>query len=178
MTLDNEPAGRAPGRSQAGPHPLGGSTGVPAGRGAFIREKVIRFSDCDPAGIVFYPQYFVMFNGLLEDWITDGLGIGFTRLLMERRVGLPTVRLEADFTGISRMGDRIELALEVERLGNRSIALALACTSADDGAPRMAVRQVIVTTSLETHRAIEIPADLRAAIEAHRRTAWPAPIET
>jgi acetolactate synthase-1/2/3 large subunit len=27
-------AGRAPGRSQAGPHPLGGSAGVPAGRGA------------------------------------------------------------------------------------------------------------------------------------------------
>ncbi len=27
-------AGRAPGRSQAGPYPLGGSAGVPAGRGA------------------------------------------------------------------------------------------------------------------------------------------------
>jgi len=27
-------AGRAPGRSQAGPHPRGGSTGVPVGRGA------------------------------------------------------------------------------------------------------------------------------------------------
>jgi 4-hydroxybenzoyl-CoA thioesterase len=165
MSLD-EPAGRALGRSRAGPHPRGGSTGAPVGRGAFIRERAIRFSDCDPAGIVFYPQYFVMFNGLLEDWITEGLGIGFTRLLMERRIGLPTVRLEADFTGISRLGDRVALALAVERLGSRSIALALACTAAD-GAPRMAVRQVIVTTSLETHRAIEIPADLRAAIEQH-----------
>lgn len=29
----------------------------------FQLRRMIRFSDCDPAGIVFYPQYFVMMNG-------------------------------------------------------------------------------------------------------------------
>ena len=130
---------------------------------SFRRDRLIRFSDCDPAGIVFYPQYFVMFNGLLEDWFDEGLGIGFHALLIERRIGVPTVRLEADFTGVSRMGDRVDLGLEVERLGSRSITLALRCRGAD-GVPRMAMRQVVVTTSLEDHRAIEIPPDLRAAI--------------
>jgi 4-hydroxybenzoyl-CoA thioesterase len=129
----------------------------------FRQERLIRFSDCDPAGIVFYPQYFVMFNGLLEDWVGDGLGIGFRNLLTERRIGLPTVRLEADFTGVSRMGDRVVLTLDVERLGSRSITLALRCTGLD-GVPRMSMRQVLVTTSLENHRAVEIPADLRVAI--------------
>jgi flagellar biosynthesis protein FlhG len=33
-TSNDDAAGRAPGRSQAGPHPLGGSTDVPDGRGA------------------------------------------------------------------------------------------------------------------------------------------------
>jgi hypothetical protein len=56
----------------------------------FRRERVIRFSDCDPAGIVFYPQYFVMFNGLLEDWFSDDLGVGFDALVLERRIGVPT----------------------------------------------------------------------------------------
>jgi 4-hydroxybenzoyl-CoA thioesterase len=136
----------------------------PAPRGCrFSRERSIRFSDCDPAGIVFYPQYFVMFNGLVEDWITEALGIGYQVLVMQRRIGLPTVRLEADFTAVSRMGDRVELALDVERLGNRSLTLSLRCTGANDE-PRMALRQVLVCTSLESHRAIEIPADLRAAI--------------
>src|SRR5947207_4875688 len=32
--LEMRAAGRAPGRSQAGPHPLGGSADVPVGRGA------------------------------------------------------------------------------------------------------------------------------------------------
>ncbi|HEY9224920.1 MAG TPA: thioesterase family protein [Variovorax sp.] len=137
--------------------------------GSFVRERLIRFSDCDPAGIVFYPQYFVMFNGLVEDWVEEGLGVGYRRLIVERRIGLPTVRLEAEFRAVSRMGDRVSLQLAVKRLGGRSLTLDLRCTGrAADGSEelRMRVEQVLVTTSLETHRAIELPSDLRAAIEA------------
>ena len=133
---------------------------------AFRCERVIRFSDCDPAGIVFYPQYFVMFNGLVEDWVDEGLGIGFRRLVIERQTGLPTVRLEADFRAVSKMGDRVELALSVERLGSRSITLNSRCTGLEDGELRMQMRQVLVCTSLQTHQAIEVPADMREAIAA------------
>jgi 4-hydroxybenzoyl-CoA thioesterase len=45
----------------------------------FRRPRLIRFSDCDPAGIVFYPQYFVMLNGLVEDWVNEGLGAQLSR---------------------------------------------------------------------------------------------------
>jgi 4-hydroxybenzoyl-CoA thioesterase len=129
---------------------------------AFRRQRLIRFSDCDPAGIVFYPQYFVMFNGLVEDWV-DAMGIGYRHLIAEQRIGLPTVRLEADFRAVSRFGDSVTLALEVERLGARSLTLALQCVGAGDEL-RMQMRQVLVTTSLETHRAIDVPAALREAI--------------
>ena len=132
---------------------------------AFRVPRRIRFSDCDPAGLVFYPQYFVMFNGLLEDWVDGPLAIGFADLVSRRRIGLPTVRLEADFRAVSRFGDDVVLSLQVQRLGGKSLELALRCTAAADGELRMAVRQVIVTTSLETHAAIAVPADLRAAIE-------------
>ena len=128
----------------------------------FQRPRLIRFSDCDPAGIVFYPQYFVMFNGLVEDWV-NAMGVGYQRLIVEQRIGLPTVRVEADFRAVSRFGDSVTLALVVERLGTRSLTLALQCVGAD-GELRMQMRQVLVTTSLETHRALEIPAALRDAI--------------
>jgi 4-hydroxybenzoyl-CoA thioesterase len=131
----------------------------------FSRERLIRFSDCDPAGIVFYPQYFVMFNGLVEDWVEEGLGIGFRRLVIERGIGLPTVRLEADFRAVSKMGDRVVLSLAVERLGSRSNTLSSRCTGAADGQLRMQMRQVLVSTSLQSHQAVEVPADMRAAIE-------------
>ena len=129
----------------------------------FRRERLIRFSDCDPAGIVFYPQYFVMFNGLVEDWVNEELGIGYAKLIAEQRIGLPTVRLEADFRAVSRLGDRVILGLTVERLGTRSLTLDLHCFD-HQGETRMRMQQVLVTTSLDSHRAVEIPAALREAI--------------
>jgi 4-hydroxybenzoyl-CoA thioesterase len=131
----------------------------------FVHARRVRFADCDPAGIVFYPQYFVMLNGLVEDWINDELGISYHELVQSRRVGLPTVRLEAEFKAVSRLGDAVQLALGVERLGSRSLTLRLQCTGErGDDDLRMSLRQVIVTTSLQTHKSIEVPADLHNAV--------------
>ena len=164
MTLDAASAGRAPRRAQAGPHPPDESTDGSVGRGAsFRQERVIHFSDCDPAGIVFYPQYFVMLNAHIEDWFTEGLGVDYYALVAERRIGLPTVRLEVDFVAVSRMGDRVELELEVERVGGASLTLRRHIAGVG-GDRRMTMRQVLVTTSLDTHRAIQLPDDLRAAL--------------
>ncbi|MBW8720153.1 MAG: acyl-CoA thioesterase, partial [Variovorax paradoxus] len=91
-------------------------------------------------------------------------GIGYHALIAERRIGLPTVRLEADFRAVSRMGDQVVLGLAVERLGSRSMTLALRCFDPASGELRMQMKQVLVTTSLESHRAVEIPQDLRTAI--------------
>jgi len=62
----------------------------PAAR--FERVYPIRFSHCDPAGIVFFPQYLVLFNHLVEDWFTEGLGVDYAQMLGARRIGLPAVR--------------------------------------------------------------------------------------
>ena len=129
----------------------------------FERRRRIRFGQCDPAGIVFYPQYFVLFNALVEDWVSDALGIPYAELLGPRGVGLPTVSLQTDFKAISRMGDEVTLGLQVERLGTRSLTLALSCLGTD-GRERVRARKVLVTTSLHTHQAIDMPRDLRVAI--------------
>ncbi|OVZ58301.1 4-hydroxybenzoyl-CoA thioesterase [Pigmentiphaga sp. NML080357] len=140
----------------------------------FTRKHRIRFAECDPAGIVFYPQYFVMFNNLLEEWIDALLPeLGFAGYVGKLRYGLPTIHLEADFRAISRMGDDVTLSLEVKRVGNKSLTLALACTG-DGGQLRMSANQVVVTTSLETHRAIDIPELMRNALDGSGRRTEPA----
>jgi len=137
---------------------------LPAQGSEFRRARLIRFSDCDPAGIVFYPQFFVMLNGLVEDWVNEGLGLSYHGLVAVRRIGLPTVKLEADFRAVSRMGDQVTLGLTVQRLGSRSMTLLVRCFEPATGELRMQMQQVLVTTSLETHRAVAIPDDMRAAI--------------
>lgn len=83
----------------------------------FRRQHKIHFSECDPAGIVFYPQYFVLFNDLIERWVDTLLPDGYHGVIGARRLGMPTVHLEVDFKAISRFGDQVWLELEVVRLG-------------------------------------------------------------
>jgi 4-hydroxybenzoyl-CoA thioesterase len=130
----------------------------------FSRARRIRFSDCDPAGIVFYPQYFVMFNDLLDEWFDSIWPRGFVDYVVRCRFGVPTVRLEADFKSVSRMGDDVILTLNAARIGEHSFELALDCKGAADGDLRMSARQTLVTTSLDTHKSIRIPSQLREAL--------------
>ncbi len=128
----------------------------------FVSHRRVRFSDCDPAGIVFFPQYMVMLNGLIEDWFDDGLHISYAGLIGERRIGLPTVRLEVDFTAISRHGDQLALATGIEKLGRSSLTLR---TEVHGGAElRLRARQVLVCTSLLTHKPQAFPDDVRNAL--------------
>jgi len=123
----------------------------------------IRFGHCDPAGIVHFPQYPVMLNGHLEDWFTDGLGVSYAELLGPRRVGTPTVRLECDFKAISRPGDDVVLSLQVQHLGRSSFTVDFDIRAGDE--LRMNARKVLVFTSLDTHKPIPAPDDVRQAIE-------------
>ena len=129
----------------------------------FEREQLIRFSHCDPAGIVFFPQYFVLFNGHVEDWFDEGLGLGYAKVVIGQRIGLPTVALSCEFMKPSRMGERVQLGLAVRELGRSSIKLELTCRHGDE--LRVRVRQVIVTTSLDDGLSRPIPPNVRDAIE-------------
>jgi 4-hydroxybenzoyl-CoA thioesterase len=128
----------------------------------FERTVRIRFAHCDPAGIVFFPRYLVMINDLVEDWVGAALGLPYAQLLGRRRIGMPTVSLHCEFTAISRLGEDVVLGLCVEKLGTKSLTLRLGCRHGSQA--RMSVRQVLVFTDLDTHRAVDIPDDLRAAI--------------
>ena len=133
----------------------------------FEQSIRIRFGHCDPAGIVFFPQYLIMLNAVLEDWFTEGLGVPYDHLLGVRRIGTPTLRLECDFKAISRMGDIVTLGLNIERLGNSSLSLNFVCACHNE--VRFLARQVLVFTDLDSHRSIPIPADVRAALEAQTK---------
>jgi 4-hydroxybenzoyl-CoA thioesterase len=132
------------------------------GSRVFHQTRVIRFSDCDPAGMVFFPQYFVMLNALVEDWFTQALGVNYAQLLGKRRIGLPTVALQSEFRAPCRMGDAVEFRLQLERMGGRSLTLRVDCMHGATCC--VEIRQVLVSTSLADDGAIGIPQDVRDGI--------------
>ena len=128
----------------------------------FERPVRIRFSHCDPAGIVFFPQYLTLTNALVEDWFNDSLGIDYADMIGQRRIGLPIVKLGCEFARPSRMGETITLALALAKIGQRSIGIRITGTGRDG--VRFVADQVLVTTSLDSGESIGIPNDIRTAL--------------
>jgi 4-hydroxybenzoyl-CoA thioesterase len=133
--------------------------------GAFTIVLPIRFSHCDPAGIVYFPNYFDLVHAALEDWYESVLGFGF-RALIGSGHGAPIVHAECDFRIPSRMGDALSLTLLVERLGGASVSYRV--IGHVDGLERFSARIVTAFLSLATGKAVPIPAELRAKMDAYR----------
>ena len=135
--------------------------------GAFTRSVAIRFSHCDPAGIVYFPHYFDMFNGLIEDWYTHEIGYDYAELVLGSHFGFPFVHIECDFNLPSRMGECLDLTLLIDRIGRSSLGLTI--VGHLDGHERLRARMVTAMMSLETRISVELPADLRAKIENYQQ---------
>lgn len=150
----------------------------PAG-GVYRHPVLVRWGDCDPAGIVYFPRFFEKFHEAMEQWFGDALQVPYDALIVGRKLGLPSVHTEADFLAPCRFGERVVVELRVARLGRTSIELAyrvLASSERSEEAEgpdplRLRGRTVCAVMDLDptrpTHaRAVPWPDDLRARIEA------------
>lgn len=90
----------------------------------YHRLYPIEFNHCDPAGIVFYPRYFEMTNHICENFFREVVGRPYAAM-MAAKAGVPTVRIETDFRAPSRLGDVLEVTLEVLRLGTSSLTVEI-----------------------------------------------------
>lgn len=130
----------------------------------FSTGALVRFADVDPAGIVFYPRYFEMLNGAVEDWFGQALGLDFATMHLERRIGVPTVRLTTEFLSPSRLGDKLTIIITPRELGRTSCTISVLFTGEDRD--RLRAEVVLVCMDLVSHRPIEWPMEVREAIEA------------
>jgi 4-hydroxybenzoyl-CoA thioesterase len=132
----------------------------------FRVEKLIRFHHCDPAGIVFYPQYFVLMHELVEDWFSQGLNLDYAEFVREHGMGLPMVKVECEFLAPIPMGHVMALELAVMRFGTSSITLSVRGTA--QGRESLRATLTVVHTSIAPMRAVPIPQALRSAMERFR----------
>jgi 4-hydroxybenzoyl-CoA thioesterase len=78
------------------------------------RTVRIEWGDCDPAGIIFYPRYFEIFDASTAALFERALGM--TKFDMFRRLpfcGFPLVRTQARFLKPTRFGDDVTVETSV-----------------------------------------------------------------
>ena len=129
----------------------------------FSMSQKVLFRHCDPAGIVFFPQYFEMMNDCTELFF-DSLGHPFETILPEG--GVPTVQIETRFAAPSRHGDTLEIQLDCLAVGRSSVTFAIAASA--DGQTRFTARTTIVHVD-GTGKSAAWPPGLRTALDAQTK---------
>jgi 4-hydroxybenzoyl-CoA thioesterase len=129
----------------------------------FKTKVQVRFAHVDAAGIVFYPRYFEMLNGAVEDWFAS-MGCDFRRMHLEQRMGVPTVRLECEFVAPSELGDELTIQITPVRVGRSSCTINYLITG--DDKVRVTAEAVLVCTDLDAKRAVPWPEPLQRQLSA------------
>ncbi len=85
----------------------------------------IRFADCDPAGIAFYPRLLEHVNRVVEDWFAGPLDCPFHAMHVDDKKGVPTVEIHVKFLRPGLLGDAIDWRLTVKALTRSSLTLSI-----------------------------------------------------
>ena len=127
----------------------------------------VRFGDCDPAAIVFYPRYVEMLNNVCEEWFEKGLGLPWGQMHRAEHRGMPIVDLHVRFMKPSRLGEHLGFTLVLTSLGRSAITLEIVAEG--EGERRLEAQLKLVHSDLLGPKAIPIPADLRDRMKAYLR---------
>ena len=139
----------------------------------FTTHKLIRFHHCDPAGIVFYPQYYYLLHEAQEDFLAH---IGFPEHeMIAGGLGVPIVDMKTEFLGMCRYGDEVNIELSLTRLGHTSIGMHYEIHSASrnkDGGQSLKLRadSVVVCAEIPNGKALRIPDGWRDAMLPYLQT--------
>jgi 4-hydroxybenzoyl-CoA thioesterase len=133
--------------------------GAVSGLSPFVVRKFVRFGHCDPAGIIYYPQYFMLAHECKEDWFRDGIDYPFEHMVTRDRRGFPIVKLDAEFTRPSRLGEEIAFEIAVSSIGAASLNLSYRCRCGDE--ERMRMSCTLVHVDLDAGKAVPIADWLR-----------------
>src|SRR4029434_7606062 len=87
----------------------------------YTRNARIEWGDCDPAGIVFFPRYFAMFDSCTTALFSQALGMSKFKLFKHYRfAAYPMVDTRARFLKPCKFGDDVVIETKVTKFGRSS----------------------------------------------------------
>jgi 1,4-dihydroxy-2-naphthoyl-CoA hydrolase len=123
----------------------------------------IAMYDTDSAGQIFFANLHRVTDGAYEAFLRE-IGFGLDVLFKKRTLAMPVVHLEGDFQKILRAGDRVDIIVRVAHLGRTSYRMAYEVHD-ESGELCATAATVQVCVDPQTHEPMEIPGDLRKALE-------------
>ncbi|MCP4294551.1 MAG: acyl-CoA thioesterase [Proteobacteria bacterium] len=132
----------------------------------FIARMLVRFTHTDPAGYVFFPRYFEMFQATVEDWFNSELKVNYANMFSSK-YGFPTAKTECQFMKPCRLGESLDMEVVLDKIGTSSITLTF--KGSVGGEERLEATSVLVAIELKYGRPIAIDNELRSRMEAYQQ---------
>ncbi len=136
---------------------------------AFHYRRPIRWGDADVAGIVFTAHYFDICMEAIESWFIEVLELDWFTLTQDHGIGTPFVHAEIDFHAPLTPRDGLSVRVDVERMGNSSLSLALTGRRQSDDQHSFTGRFTCCFSEIGTMTNITIPEWLRHRIDHYQQ---------
>lgn len=134
---------------------------------AYTSIQKIRFDDVDGAGIVYYPRFLHLCHAAFEDFFDATAPFGYPELISGKRLGFPTVHLEADFHAPLSYGDTAVVTLAVIKLGTSSMTLRYEIMRKRDAVRCFSATITTVLMNLDSKRPVPLTAEILGVLQRY-----------
>lgn len=127
-----------------------------------VRERV-RWSDCDPLGIIYYGAYIRFFEAA-EHEMFRAAGLPYDVMRVQRHVQLPRKAFQVEFHSPAQMDELVEIRAGISRIGQTAITMRFEVYRVDDGAHRASASLTVVCVEKESITKRPLPEFVRVAL--------------
>lgn len=130
-----------------------------------VRERV-RWSDCDPLGIIYYGTYIRYFEAA-EHEMFRAAGLPYEVMRVQRHVQLPRKAFAVEFHSPAQMDELLEVQVGVGRMGETSLTMRFEVYHAETGAHRASATLTVVCVDKESMSKRPLPDFVKDALSPY-----------
>ena len=115
----------------------------------FAVQERVRWSDCDPLGIIYYGTYIRFFEAAEHELVRQA-GLPYEVMRVQRHVQLPRKAFAVEFHSPAQMDELLEIRVGIARIGETSITMRFEAYRARDLVHRASGTLTVVCVEKET----------------------------
>jgi YbgC/YbaW family acyl-CoA thioester hydrolase len=131
----------------------------------FAVQERVRWSDCDPLGIIYYGTYIRFFESAEHEMFRQA-GLPYEVMRVQRQVQLPRKAFQVEFHSPAQMDELMEIRVGVSRIGTSSITMRFEAYRAADLVHRASGRLTVVCVEKESITKRSLPDFVKDALRS------------
>ncbi|MBI4313062.1 MAG: acyl-CoA thioesterase [Chloroflexi bacterium] len=136
----------------------------------------VRWAECDPQNIVYYPHYLTWLETALAEYCRR-IGFRMYRLAELNRFDTVTAKITVEYKAPARLDDVVEVYARSAQVGNTSLTFQYELYRQGEESLLTRAEVVYVSYDNQAQRPRRVPKEIRQAYERFEETGEPMPLD-